>query len=797
MRWLRFAAIHGLPESQNPYQVEEKLSVIEISGRLFVSEGSQNDCERIQPDSQRAMKAYTAIFLVFAFPCYGQEAQHEWHMVPGTEQPVTMAVSSSESSTRPDLHIDVTAYGAKGNASHDDTSAIQSAINAYCLNPSLSGGGSVYFPPGTYLVNQPQKPSTSPVFTICSGIHFLGGNVGAHEQPFIRSPNVSIIVQPGSNPNAGPVFECVYPSCSGGVTFEKLNIIGYNQVVYINGASVNRWVDTTLTTWQGGATGLADNTALKLCNSIWNWYEGGEIATNKTTAIPAVLICAEPTHSGFTQAGLTYFENVLMAGGGFLYDQRVVNVGAPAGDFVFRNITREGGGGSDFFKIQSEVGAIAFTGATFDVVSDSDLSSGTPALINFNASGVLTGVIINHSYSSHAIRMTHGTLNQAFITGCQYACATDVIDELGNLVSGAVIQNLDGFDYFVNTSDNNQRLRNDMSGTYAPTEGSIQGPALRVSGTSGKSTNFATLGVDSSGLLLSEGRTYGFSSKINQTATNTIDLSFSKLLPPTNVEATATRGGTLAPGTYYYFMRSTSTGISTQCTDSSVSIPSGPVVVSGGNNAVAVTWMLPVSAVNGESPHGYCLYRSQSALNTAGDGSALMQVILGGTTTSFLDTGGGSGGNTNSPVPTHVAVHRFTATSLGIGNTSPAYNLDVSGTGRFTSSLISGAYRTTSNCSSSSSPAVCGAAAAGNVIIAAGSTTVTVNTTAVTENSEIFLQADDTVDKRLGVTCNTVNSTLTGGLAVIARTAGRSFQISNNGIPPMIHPLCISYHIVN
>lgn len=105
-------------------------------------------------------------------------------------------------------------------------------------------------------------------------------------------------------------------------------------------------------------------------------------------------------------------------------------------------------------------------------------------------------------------------------------------------------------------------------------------------------------------------------------------------------------------------------------------------------------------------------------------------------------------------------------------------------------------YLTGSNCSSSASPAVCGSSAAGSVNIAAGSTTIQVNTTAVTANSQITLQADDTLGTKLGVTCNSTLATLVGGLAVTARTAGTSFTISFNGTI-ITNPLCLSYQLVN
>ena len=47
------------------------------------------------------------------------------------------------------LRATVKAFGAAGNGLHDDTSAIQSALNA------KKEGGTVYFPAGTYKITQP------------------------------------------------------------------------------------------------------------------------------------------------------------------------------------------------------------------------------------------------------------------------------------------------------------------------------------------------------------------------------------------------------------------------------------------------------------------------------------------------------------------------------------------------------------------------------------------------------------------------------------------------------------------
>lgn len=126
---------------------------------------------------------------------------------------------------------------------------------------------------------------------------------------------------------------------------------------------------------------------------------------------------------------------------------------------------------------------------------------------------------------------------------------------------------------------------------------------------------------------------------------------------------------------------------------------------------------------------------------------------------------------------------------VDIGNSTAG---DTSGT------IDAAKYLTSTNCSSSASPAVCGSASAGNAALPtnAVSSSIQINTTAVTANSQIFYATDDTLGTKLGVTCNSTVATLVGGLTVSARNAGVSFTISNN-VAVVTNPLCISYHIIN
>jgi hypothetical protein len=110
----------------------------------------------------------------------------------------------------------------------------------------------------------------------------------------------------------------------------------------------------------------------------------------------------------------------------------------------------------------------------------------------------------------------------------------------------------------------------------------------------------------------------------------------------------------------------------------------------------------------------------------------------------------------------------------------------------FATGLIAQNYQTNGNCAASTNPANCFGAAAGAVAIAASSAALTVDTSAVTGSSEIFLQWDASLSTTLGVTC----STAVGHLYVSSRVAGTSFSVASTDASDP-HPQCFSYHIIN
>lgn len=153
---------------------------------------------------------------------------------------------------------------------------------------------------------------------------------------------------------------------------------------------------------------------------------------------------------------------------------------------------------------------------------------------------------------------------------------------------------------------------------------------------------------------------------------------------------------------------------------------------------------------------------------------------------AFADTAGSS---SNWFIVSDKAAPSYMVGKLAVGAANnPAADMDVN------NDILAAVYKTRTNCSSAASPAVCGAAAAGSFVIVAAGTSVVVNTTAVTANSQIFVQEDETLGTKLSVTCNT--GILANPPAISARTAGTSFTVSiTAGLA--VNPVCFSYHIIN
>jgi hypothetical protein len=579
---------------------------------------------------------------------------------PGNFDPSSLTVTGNETVEGPRPRVDVTAYGAKGDDSTDDTAAIQAAITAACSTPSSRP--TVFFPPGTYLVSQTQSPSTSPIFTTCSLLHLEGSSSGGGAQ-FMSAPETQIQVRAGTSPSAAPVFSFASPQNE--VTVENLVIDGYNQAVFVSGGGV-RFQNVCLAV--GSPTGMVHNTAVEIADTLWVWFNGGCLQTSSGTVPDAMIV----NDTAAATTGLIYFQNGIWSGGGVQYVGSANTTSGIAGNFIFRNITLENCG-SDFFNLSTSSGVVTNVSAmTLDHVVASDCT-GAGALVNFNIPGaILSGVSIVHSQSGGgpAIKITAGALTDADVRGCDYSCSTAVVNASGQPVGGSIVQNHNGYDFVVNTNDNNDRLRSDSI------FGDPEGPGARFT----QSGNlFANMEIDpAAGILFGDGASYGYNAQAVESTTGDLDLGFAKTLPPTNVVGTPTTGGSLAPGTYYYWVRTASSCSGVSNYVSAPSLPSAAVVVASPNNAVAVNWTAPPPGVAANP--GYCVLRATAPGWPAGN-AYYSTTALSSSATSFTDTATNMGccGYGQPPIANMTPVDRFTPTSVGIDTTTPQYNLDVNG----------------------------------------------------------------------------------------------------------------------
>jgi len=87
----------------------------------------------------------------------------------------------------------------------------------------------------------------------------------------------------------------------------------------------------------------------------------------------------------------------------------------------------------------------------------------------------------------------------------------------------------------------------------------------------------------------------------------------------------------------------------------------------------------------------------------------------------------------------------------------------------------------------------CNSAAAGSVGLSLGASSLIVWTTAVTSQSQIFVQEDSSLGSVLGITCDTKPGR---SYLILNRTPGVSFEIVASSTPTG-SPACLSYHILN
>jgi Pectate lyase superfamily protein len=583
---------------------------------------------------------------------------------PGTFSPSSLSVGGNASFQGPRPWIDVTAYGAKGDGTTNDTTAIQNAINAACTNHPV--GGVVFFPVGAYMVSQPQTPSTASVFSIpCTGISIRGG--GGHAGTATPAPQAELIVSSGSSPNAQPIF-CLgnAPSCTSSdpnneISFENLDLVGCNEDVYVYGSADVKFRNITLDLNSSSTCNLADHYTLK-DQSFWFQWSGG--ASN------ASMLVIED-NSGAGPYNLT-IESVRFNGGGIIVDGRTPTLTNPVvQDWVLRNITTEANT-QDFLTFQASTGAIpGFQGLLIDNLASNDSSFPTQACVNWNTPGALSAVSIRgcgagNAGQGAALRVSQGSVNNVQVSASR---SSRVIDANGSPIGNISVAGGSGLDTVLCDEVNSCNTANkDWLRTDVAYSVSTKIPAVGAFGATNSGQKQRSIGIAPDvGMLFNNGTNYGYTAALGQSSTNTLDVLFSSPGQPVNLTATPTTGGSLAAGTYTLNLRSDPAG---NCSGAmSAPVVVGPVILSGSNNAIQLNWSQPAI---GNPGNNYCL--EPLAPDPVNNGH-----IIVNSATSFLYTGQTPGPGLLPLFNTFAATHRFTPTSLGINNTNPQFNLDVSG----------------------------------------------------------------------------------------------------------------------
>jgi hypothetical protein len=543
-------------------------------------------------------------------------------------------------------NVNVRYYGATGDGATDDTTAIQAGINFACAH----GSATLYFPPppNFYKVSQPQS-GTSPVFntSACSALLILGGNSGNQRVQF-GAPAVTIKTTAGATPNPAPIFNLAAVNSAG---LENIELDGYNEAL-VCGSNCRMFNVNLQTGPTGIGTALQPNAPFVYGGSIWLDWIGGTANSNSTT-LPSIIIL---NNNSSQSPGILHFTDLTNIG--HIEARSVVNQGPEAGGWHFTNVSMEES--SNGFLVIDDDGThpwASIKNITIEYGGISDATYTFFAKLNSGANTSIQGFHLSdielNGSATAVVGICAGSITQLVADGLSAPpVATDCS---GNVLGPSTTSNAGGFDY---VSGGTETQRTDLAFAHA-----IGGGAVRGFNSGGSQVgSFATTSMDPAiGWCVGESTTYGPEGCVYNDGLGTIDFKFPSAYAPTGVTGTPTTGGTVAAGTYFYWVISNTSGSCS--TLSAPSLASAPVVVSGANNAVTVNWTLPAVAGSGTIT-GFCILRSQTGPQWDIFNQRYSVFVSGASTTTYTDVGTMGCCSTALPAPgAWAAVHRFTPTA--------------------------------------------------------------------------------------------------------------------------------------
>ncbi len=336
-------------------------------------------------------------------------------------------------------------------------------------------------------------------------------------------------------------------------------------------------------------------------------------------------------------------------------------------------------------RSSSRVEAVSLVHARLE---DSQASTPVGVLELRNSMAVSGAQIIDSSGGLAILQNGGGSVDYVQVQGCAINCSNRIRRHSGNLIGGVSITN--GGLTFGSARKQSELcpgcvLTRWVNTTLRQSQG---GPAFRATAAG---SHFSTIGDRShDGIFVRRWRKLW----LHRAAPAKHAEYFGRRIrpicpPPTGITATPTTGGTLAPGTYYYYVVSVG-GSSCDPTvnqASTMSLASNVAVVAAPNNAVTITWTPPPTSLVGIAH--YCVI--QTATSGGGPypffppgGFSFPAALVNFGTNTVTDTGWTGGGPNGpwqaSPVARYLTnVHRFTQTSLGVNTLNPQFNLDVNG----------------------------------------------------------------------------------------------------------------------
>jgi hypothetical protein len=578
--------------------------------------------------------------------------------------------------------IDVTAppYNVDPTGSTDSTAAIQSAITAACAISVTAGRPFVFFPPGVYAVTQTQTgtSTTAPVFTICHDLLINGGgSVSTTSQGQLAGSGAAIIVTAGASPNNAPVFLVSNSGGGSGVNSDfndqisNLAIEGYNQAIWVQ-TSGDIVISQDFLSSQ--VTGQADNTPLKISNTLWIWVDTKTVLSSGSSTVPTMLLTGETALAGEgTYVAQLYVNDVQTYGGGFQYIQRYGPSATLPGGWVFRNVTQENSGMPFLSVSETSAGNLAgVIDVEFDTVQKADDVGGANSIFNLNVQSYAQNISFHNSEQQSGDTLAYiqsGTLRNYFSD-----TSGSVAGPGGPIGNGLQFDGSLGLDFTANQSP------------ASCVTFSVNCIPIISSRWFNQANPISTLGIDgTTGVQFGDGVTYGYSAALQQNALGDLDVESANYLPPTSFAGSATTGGSLAAGTYYGVLWDTQAASPTGCSQSlaahhSTFAYATGVVVGGSNNALDFTWNAPQAAVESFGAFSaYCLSVSTTPI-VAGN-PVVTALVISGTPTTFLYTGQSQSSlGTTYPETPMVAVHRFGYNWLAINQlTCASWNLCING----------------------------------------------------------------------------------------------------------------------